>query len=96
MGKKAYRPKPTAIPHADEQDIRAFRAMMAGNANDGQQRRVLTWLVNASGYYETSFRDGYDGQRLTDFAEGKRFMGGLIVSMTKAIVPSEVEQPRKA
>ena len=71
-------------PYEDE-DIRAMRALMAGNASDTQQKRALGWIINsASGYYDLSFRPGVDGSRATDFAEGKRSVGAQIVKLTKA------------
>ena len=70
----------------DDNDIRAIRALAAGNANEGQQRRALDWIINtASGYYDLSFRPGLDGARATDFSEGKRFVGAQIVKLTKLI-----------
>lgn len=71
-------------PYEDE-DIRAIRALAAGNASDTQQKRALDWIINsAAGYYDLSFRPGPDGARATDFAEGKRFVGSQIVKLTKA------------
>lgn len=68
----------------DDDDIRAMRALVAGNANEGQQRRALNWIINsAAGYYDLSFRPGIDGARATDFAEGKRFVGAQVVKLTK-------------
>jgi hypothetical protein len=70
-------------PYTDD-DIRAIRALAAGNASDSQQIRAMNWIIQqASGYYDLSFRPGVDGARATDFAEGKRFVGAQIVKLTK-------------
>lgn len=51
----------------------AIRALATGKANEGQQAMVWQWLVNATGLKRTSFRA--DNARLTDFAEGARWIG---------------------
>lgn len=67
-------------PHApaeyDEAVIMAVRAFDGGKASEGQQKLVRDWLLNAVCRVEDmSFRvGGEDGRRLTDFAEGKRYV----------------------
>jgi len=76
---------PWVPPSYDDDDIRAIRALAAGVASEGQQRRALEWIITkACGYYDLSFRPGVEGARDTDFAEGKRFVGAQIVKLTKA------------
>lgn len=68
----------------DIADVSAVQALANGNASPEQQRRALAWIVEmAAGYYDLSFRPGVDGQRDTDFAEGKRFVGAQVVKLTK-------------
>jgi len=62
-------------------DIAAVQALAAGVANEGQQQQALKWIVEvAAGVYQPSFYSGADGDRLTAFAEGKRFVGNSIIS----------------
>jgi hypothetical protein len=59
-------PQPWDPPPADEYDIRAVKALAAGVASDGQQRRALDWIIRcAAGTYDLSFRPGVDGHRAT-------------------------------
>ena len=60
----------------------AFDALQRGQASSHQQRVAMHWLiVECCDYYGLSFRPGEDGRRDTDFAEGKRFVGGQVVKM---------------
>lgn len=71
-------------PHPYElADASAFQALAAGTASAEQQRRVLTWLVAASGTYDLSYRPGVQGDRDTTFAEGKRHVGLQVVKLTR-------------
>jgi hypothetical protein len=55
----------------------AFQAMAKGQANEGQQKIALDWLINdLCRTYDLSFRpDDTGGDRDTTFAEGRRFIG---------------------
>lgn len=76
----------------DVQEIRAIKAVAAGTANDGQQRRAIEVIVHKfAGTYDQSFRPGSDGHRATDFAEGKRFVGNRIVHTLKRTVDETKE-----
>ena len=81
--------KPNAQPNApvdaDDDDIRACRALFAGVASESQQRRMVDWIVNgACAYYDLSFRPGGDdGRRASDFMEGRRFVGAQLVGLSK-------------
>lgn len=69
-------------------DIGAIKALLAGQANDLQQARVVRWLIRATGVEEMSFRPGGDdGRRASDFAEGKRFVGLQLFTLAKASLP---------
>lgn len=61
----------------DRADVLALKALAAGVANEGQQRRALDWIVNrAAQTYDLSYRSDADGgDRETAFAEGRRFVG---------------------
>ena len=69
----------------EDADTYAIKALAAGVANDGQQKRALAWIINTlCGTYDMSFRP--EGDRETVFAEGKRFVGMQLVKQTKLIV----------
>jgi hypothetical protein len=78
---------PWLPPDYDEKVVYAVRALFKGNANDAQQRTAVEWLMYVTGaseeYADLSFRPGVDGQRSTDFAEGKRFVGLQIRKMLR-------------
>lgn len=66
----------------DIPDAAAIQALQRGEATPDQQRRALTFIVNAlAGTYDGSFRPGPDGDRVTAFAEGKRSVGLQIVKL---------------
>ena len=76
--------QPWEPPEYDDADIYAIRALVAGTANDGQQRRALAWIINAAcGTYDQPFRPGVDGDRATAFACGRQFVGQQIVKLSK-------------
>lgn len=63
-----------------QHELAAFKAVQAGIANPSQQKLVLdTVIEKLCGYYDLSFRPGVDGARVTDFCEGKRWVGAAIV-----------------
>lgn len=85
-------PKPPALPRGipqpwmpapyEDADVYALKNLAAGNANEGQQQRVLKFIIEAlCGNYDLSFRPGDDGPRATDFAEGKRFVALQLVKL---------------
>jgi hypothetical protein len=70
--------KPAWVPpdyHTD--DIAALKAVWAGTANPGEQRRAMEWIIiHAAQYGELSFRsDDAGGERETAFAQGRWFVG---------------------
>ena len=69
----------------EKADTAAVKALAAGNANEGQQKRALDWIINTvCGTYDLSFRPGgLEGDRATAFAEGRKFVGQQIVKQTK-------------
>lgn len=78
---------PTKPPHWDYADAMALRALAAGNANEGQQRRAIHWIVRAAAdTYGLSFRMG--DPHGTSFAEGRRFVGTQIVKLVE--MPADI------
>lgn len=71
----------------EDADIYAIRALAAGTANEGQQKRALDWIINrAAMTYDQPFRPGgAEGARETDFAAGRMFVGQQIVKLTKLV-----------
>ena len=76
---------PWLPPAYDPADAAAVQAVAEGRANELQQRRAITWIIEAAAdLYGMSYRPGgQDGERDTAFAEGRRFVGNQIVKLTK-------------
>lgn len=67
-------------PEWEPADVEAFQALQRGDCSPHLQQRALAWLINkAAATYELSFAPGDD--RLTSFAEGRRFVGLQVVKM---------------
>lgn len=81
-----YRPsdQPEA-PSCEPADAGAIQALARGSATAEQQKRALTWIIEkGAATYATSYRKGGpEGDRETVFAEGRRFVGNLIVGVLK-------------
>jgi hypothetical protein len=76
---------PWVPPPWEDADVYAVKALAAGNASEGQQKRALDLIINRlCSTYDLSYRPASD--RDTVFAEGKRFVGLQLVKMLK-IVP---------
>ncbi len=82
--------KPPRLRHTWEsppvfaKDIAAVQALFRGEATPHQQGLVIEWLLlNACEVYNMSYRPGNDGRRDTDFSEGKRYVGNLLLWMSK-------------
>ena len=80
-------------PTCEPADAGAIQAMARGTATGEQQKRALAWIIErAAATYETSYRKGGpEGDRETVFAEGRRFVGNLIVGVVKL----KLGQPRR-
>lgn len=73
---------PLAPAPYDKADVAAFRALREGRAEPYQQTLVLDWLIYACGTYENPLRPGGpDGQRMTDVAAAKQWIGQQIVKL---------------
>lgn len=76
----------TAItpPRYELADVSALKHLAAGTADQHQQQRALKWIIDlACQTYQPSYRNGLDGDRETAFAEGRRFVGLMIVEKLK-------------
>lgn len=62
--------------------LTAIRACVAGNANEGQQKQAMDWIITkAANLYDMSYRPQDSGA--TAFHEGRRFVGSQIVKMLR-------------
>lgn len=78
MANKPKRELPWVLPTPTPGITLAIKCLAAGNANEGQQRMALKWIVEeVCGTYDQSFRPS--GDRDTVFAEGRRFVGLALV-----------------
>ena len=74
-----------------------MQALSRGEATDHQQQHALKFIVEQlAGTYDLSFRP--DSPRVTDFAEGRRYVGLQIVKLTKLnlsriVDPGEPPEP---
>jgi len=72
-------------------DAYAIQQVMAGTASSDAQRRAMDWIINhAASTYDMSFSP--DNHSLTDFAEGRRFVGSQIVKLSKLDTRKMVQQ----
>lgn len=85
---------PWEAPELSDAEIMALKALSTGTASAPQQRIALvTILTKFACVYDMSFRPGADGARATDFAEGKRFVGGRILNAIDRPLPPRQEKP---
>jgi len=85
----ARRPQGGALTPAPWTDADAYaaKAVATGIANDAQQKRFMSWLINlAAQTYDVSFSPESD--RETSFAEGRRFVGLQVVKLLN--MPAEL------
>lgn len=67
-------------PSYEPADIEAFQALQRGDCPAHLQKRALDWIIQqAAGTYNLSFSPG--DERLTSFAEGRRFVGLQIIKL---------------
>lgn len=70
----------------------AIKALAAGKANEGQQKRALDWIIKSvCGTYDQPFRPGEGGDRDTVFACAKQFVGQQIVKHINMAVPARTQ-----
>lgn len=71
-----------------------MQALYHGRASEEQQRRAMRYiLVCICAKDDVSFRPGPDGARLTDFAEGKRFVARQIEKFANLDIPRLFKRP---
>lgn len=88
-------PKPTESYRFTLAEASAVQAMVRGEASADQQLRVLDLVINKlARTYDLSYRP--DSDRDTAFAEGGRFVGLQLVTMTKVSVDALEKQERAA
>lgn len=88
--------KPWVPPKWKKPDVAALQALLRGEATPDQQIRAINYIVVAlCGVNEMSFRAGPDGERETAFAEGRRFVGHRITTMTKIPLSKIKEEKSK-
>lgn len=81
MRKPPEVPPPWLPATYDEHDVLAIQALVAGTANDQQQKRVFRYIVETvCGAYDLSYRPN---ERDTAFAEGKRYVGLTLVKLAR-------------
>src|SRR4051794_19856730 len=73
--------QPAPITFGRDRRVVATRVRIRGPMSKPQ---ALAWMINrAAATYDLSFRPGPDGNRPTDFAEGKRFVRLKLVQLIK-------------
>lgn len=88
---------PWEPPHYDKDVLYAIRYLQMGKATESQQKLAWDYIMYVSGagdeFQDLSFRpDELGGERATNFAEGKRFVGMtlrklLTTHALEAVVP---------
>lgn len=78
------------VPKYDRATVYAVRALHQGTANESQQKLVFEWIVHElARISDVSFREGGpEGDRMTAFAEGRRFVG---LQMAKMLQPEVIK-----
>lgn len=74
-------PDPTEHPDYTEAEVQALRALFRRSATQRQQRLALDYVIRSCGKDDRSFRP--ESKRLSDFAEGKRFVALNLIWMLK-------------
>lgn len=83
MATKIHPSAPYYPPKISSEIAYAVQGLSAGKADAHQQSLFLQWLiVEVCKKDDISYRPGPDGQRDTDFAEGKRFVA---ISVLRAL-----------
>ncbi len=79
-------PHGAVAPKFEEADAKAMKAFAEGVANEGQQKRVLDWLLNkACGLSTWPYKES---QRETDIALGRQMVGHQIVALIRVNLSS--------
>lgn len=67
------------------EEVMAIKMLQEGKAQPHQQVLALKWIIEkAACTHDVSYRPGgIEGQRATDFAEGKAYVGRQIIKLIK-------------
>lgn len=77
--------EPWAPPILDLPELAALQAVSKGIASPDQQTRAMRLIVERYGWaYENTFCPGVNGARDSDFAQGRRRVGTMLVSALNA------------
>ncbi len=79
-------------PEITELDIAAMVACVNGNATPQQAKHAIDWIMReAARVHDLSFQfGGEEGRRLTDFAEGRRYVGAQVRRLLQPATLREV------
>ena len=84
--------EPWILPDLTPEQIGAIRAVSRGTADAHQQVLAFQFLIDLSHNGGAHFFPGQDGQRSTDFALGRAWVGKVLVTMCKMIIRPGNEQ----
>jgi hypothetical protein len=77
-------------------DATALQQMWNGTADADMQQKALVWILEgACGIHDVSFVPGADGQRMTDFNEGRRFVAKQIAEILRTNITVLLEELRR-
>jgi hypothetical protein len=68
-------------------ELSAIHALVVGEASKDQQFRFLEWFKRATAVNEMEFRPS--GERESNFAAGKRFVGIQVFTLAKSHLPTK-------
>ena len=84
--------EPWMPPEFTQEQIGAIKALSRGQADPHQQQLAIQFLIDMCHNGGAHFFPGQDGQRSTDFALGRAWVGKQIVTMVKWIIRPGGEQ----
>lgn len=74
--------QPWHPPEYDKADIRAIQALASATANEDEQKRALSWIINvACATYDEPFRP--ESHDTVNYLLGRRSVGLAIVKLMK-------------
>jgi hypothetical protein len=80
MPEAKHMPWSIGLERLDVPDLHAIKAIARGDASEDQQRRAMKVIIEQiASTYDMSFHP--DNARATDFAEGKRHVGRVLVGI---------------
>jgi len=83
-------PKPWEASTFEPADATALQALVRGDCPPHLQQRAMNFIIyQLCGTYLPAFHPGEDGQRATDMALGKQFVGQQIVGLLKVKTSGE-------